>query len=173
MGHLQPAQAQGAAFPEVFHGKQLGVGGAVDKRIGIVPPAIGFGQGAARGHGAQHATRPVGRLPGCRRRALKRVVQRGCFTDRHGARIGCDKNAQTLARRQVAVVHQLLVGRGHGVAAQAQQLGQITGRRQGRAGCQAFFKNGLHHGQPKAGMQGQPRLRLKLKQLRPLNHAET
>ena len=168
-------QAVYAALPKRLRRKQQRIEGAVDKRVGVFAPLVGFGQGALIGQRAQHASGPVGRLKrstaGCagkpyeggRRRLVWRLAQ-----GQGGVRLVGDKHATARARFDEAVVHQLRIGRGDGVAAQAQHMGQLARRRQQGAHRQAAVQNGLHHGQAQALLQGQSGLVGQGKQAFPL-----
>jgi hypothetical protein len=68
------------------------------------------------------------------------------------------EDAAARPRQQEAVVDQLLVGRGHGVAAEADQLRQVTRRGQWRALGQAPGADLAHDGRAQPALQGQRRL---------------
>ena len=69
---------------------------------------------------------------------------------------------------QEGLVHQLLVGRGDGVAADAQQAGQFARRGQGRPGGQPSLQDGLHHRKPQPPLQRQRGVLWQRKELGPL-----
>jgi hypothetical protein len=82
-----------------------------------------------------------------------------------------DEDAAARPRFQEVLVDELQVGRGHGVAAEAEQAGQLARRRQGGTGRQAAVEHGVHDRQPHLRLQRQRGLVAQLEELRPLDRA--
>jgi hypothetical protein len=127
---LRTRQAAHAALAELFDREHLRIVPAVDEWVRVLAPALGLGQRRARTQRTQDAPAPVRRLRG----AGGQGGGRGGRTRRIGddclSRAASDEDAAARTRLKKAVVGELTIRGGHGVAAQTGQLRKITRRRQ-------------------------------------------
>ena len=172
---LGAREAPDAALAEVVGGEELGVVGSVDERIGLLAPALRLGERRLAAQRAARARAPLRRTAGLARTWLGLRHSRpaggepGETRDARRHRLQRDEDAAARPRVEEALVDELRIGRGHGVAADAQLRRELARGGHRRAGAQAPVGDRLHHGAAQARLQRQRCPAAELEEPRPLD----